>query len=1129
MNNWQLTFQTPVDLTEHLRKPYLLYDEREKDVSKVIFDEHANLLWAGDTYGRVSSYDPAYALYTRHAGHIGAAPVVDMLSHASGIMSLSADSLNFASRQGVTRLNLTSADIAQLCDMKAMCFASNAGNHVYCAGANPGSGIIDIDLQKGALANNIDYASKVKLLRSDNKTILVGKQAGSIDLLDQNSNQLIKSFAGHSAAISDMDIRDNTLVTVGKSRRFNQLCSDPFVNIYDLRMMRQLTPVAFSHNQSMNSSGSAGADFVRLHPILPTVMTVASTSGAFDFIDLANPALRSQYCHPCHSISQFQLSSSGDYIALLEHDNNINTWSRSNGMSGFSNSSAMLEYPDFPDDGPTKDKISPDDQYFPLSSVGMPYYSEKLLSAWPHVIFRSSGTLPRRFNETIQTTQNASSRLFQLPASNSQTFQLVPYNVAKFGRRNVVRPYRSLRERKKKLLVTDEDGTDKKELMRYRPVNEFEVPPAYTKLQMVYGKYGVEDFDFKAFNQTNLSGLESDIENSYTNAVLQMYRFVPEFYNFVVSCLKDDTWSEISLLAELGYLYDMMDKANGVVCRSSNFQKAMTSLPEVDVLGLLKDSLTADLRESFAGLEVEDQKDESGCKSNLTALENNVPQRFNDFILRKLISEEVQKKINTTHSIALEELFGIQLATDTRTISTCDSYEKRSSIVPALTITSPASNNAKYSNKKLNNQTVLPYIESSMNRVKHRRAVCGKCHKPENVEFEKTVRNLPPLLSLNISMSNDEWAVAKSVKNWLVKEFYATLSKDRPILKLQPTDLKTTNAIFKYDLNAYVARITDDLSEPHLVTYAKIYDQKSRHSKWFMFNDYLVVEVDEEEALDVSPWWKTPEILVYSDAEELRKPFVPATKFRINDSILYRDHFANGIKTGLKKEYKLLTKSEPPHFGSLIAMDAEFVVLADEQVEISCRGQRTLINPKKTALARISVLRGNDGEDFGVPFIDDYVVNTNHIENYLTRYSGIEPGDLDPVTSTKTLAPRQMVYRKIWLLLQMGCVFVGHGLYNDFRNINIYVPPEQIRDTALYFLQGKRYLALRFLAHALLGSDVQSGNHDSIEDAYTALVLYKKYLELMENNIFEATLNQLYEDGRACGFKVPGDRSSTLV
>ncbi|SCU81112.1 LAFA_0C02806g1_1 [Lachancea sp. 'fantastica'] len=1129
MNNWQLTYRTPADLTEHLRKPYLLYDERNKDVTKLIFDEQANLLWAGDTYGRVSSYDPSYSLYTRHAGHIGGNAVVDMLSHPGGVITLSTDSLNFASRRGITRLNLTNADVAQLSDMRAMCFAGSGANHVYCGGVNSGSGLIDIDLQKGALARNVDYASKVKILRSDSKTLLIGKQSGSIDLLDQNSNQLIRSFAGHSATISDMDYRDHTLVTVGMSKRFNQLCSDPFVNVYDLRMMRQLTPVAFSYNPSVNTPGSAGADFVRLHPILPTVMTVASVSGAFDFIDLANPTLRTQYCHPCHSISQFQLSPSGDYIAVLEHDNNINTWTRSKEMTGFSNSSTVLEYPDFPDDNYLPSEPDIDDADFPLSSVGMPYYSEKLLSAWPHTIFRSSGTIPRRMNIELPNTQQATSRLFHRSTSQKQPFQTMPYNVSKFGPRNMMKPYKSLRERKKKLLISDEDGTDKKELMRYKASNEYEVPPAYAKLQMVYGKYGVEDFDFKAFNKTHLSGLESDIDNSYTHAVLQMYRFVPEFYNFVVNCLKDDPWSENSLLAELGYLYDMMDKADGIVCRASNFQKTLTSFKEVRKLGLLSNSLVADLRESFTGLEIQDQPLLMDSKSSESLSTCNLPQRFNEFLVQKLISEEIDKKKNSSYSIVMKELFGFHLDTETRNISACDSYEHKTSSRSTLVIKSPASNNPKYSNKKLTNQTILPYIESSMNRVQHDKSMCGKCQKPENIELEFTVKNLPPLLSLNIDLSNDEWAIAKTVKNWLAKEFYATLSKDRPILKLQPTDLKTNSAIFKYELTAYVARIADELSEPHLVTYVRVCDSTLKKGKWFMINDFLVVEVDEEEALNISPWWKTPEILVYSDAEELRKPFVPVSQFRIDHSVLYRDYFGKGTRLELKKDYKLLTNSEAPELGSLIAMDAEFVELAGEQVEISCRGQRTLVNPKKTALARISVLRGNDGEDFGVPFIDDYVVNTNHIENYLTRYSGIEPGDLDPVTSTKMLVPRQIVYRKIWLLLQMGCVFVGHGLHNDFRNINIHVPQEQIRDTALYFLQGKRYLALRYLAYALLDCDVQSGNHDSIEDAYTALTLYKKYQQLVASGTFESALSQIYEEGRLCGFKVPGDRAVALM
>lgn len=109
----------------------------------------------------------------------------------------------------------------------------------------------------------------------------------------------------------------------------------------------------------------------------------------------------------------------------------------------------------------------------------------------------------------------------------------------------------------------------------------------------------------------------------------------------------------------------------------------------------------------------------------------------------------------------------------------------------------------------------------------------------------------------------------------------------------------------------------------------------------------------------------------------------------------------------------------------------------------------------------------------------------------------------------------------MWLLLQLGCVFVGHGLTNDFRQINIYVPESQIRDTSLYYLKGKRYLSLRYLAFAVLRKQVQTGNHDSIEDAHTALLLYRKYLELKEKGVFEMYLENIYDEGRKFGFKVP--------
>lgn len=1141
MNNWQLSYQSPENLTYHLKKPYLQYDKKEKQITKLVFDNETNLIWVGDSYGRVSSYDPTYSLYTRHTAHIGSMPVIDLLSHRNGILSLSSDSLHFANRRGVTQMSLTSADIAQLSDMKTMCYPSNNQHRVLCAGGNSASGIVSIDLVKGSLASSTYYSSKVRHVTSNNKLVAIGKQTGSIDIFDPISNKVVQSFSGHSASITSMDFKDNTLVTAGKSKTFNYMHSDQFINVYDVRIMKQLPPISFSKTPNFvgnhtSSNIPIGADFLQLHPVLPTVVGVASTSGSFDFIDLVNPSLRTPYIHPCKSISQFKISPSGDYLAFIEEDTTLNMWNRSNTMSGFTNTAAIVEYQDFPEDTVMPVRIDLDQESYPLSSVGMPYYSETLLSAWPHTVFKTEGTINKLIEESSSSDVNITS---SKPASrmtshlSSSKYSLQPYNKFRYGPRNVLTPYKSLRERRKKMVSTAEENQDRRELMNYKPINNIEIPPAYSKLQMIYGKFGVIDFDFGGFNTTKYSGLETDIDCVYVNEIIHLYRFVPEVYNFVVSCLKDEFFQDKSLLTELGFLFDMMTRAEGKICRASNFVDVLESISTAKDLGLVTDQISC--RSERAGRLSISPDNLSPHLKDLTLTENadaeevmkmsyekymTVAQKFNTFLLNRLISEEVQRKVYTTQNIVLEELFGFDVDTEIRTLSTCGEYNHETRIMSSLVVLSPVNNNLKYSNKKLNNQTILPYIESSMSRFRQLSAKCSKCMKQQNHEYESTVRNLPPLLSLNMCLSPEEWTTAKTVTGWLSNHFYATISKDRPILKLQATDLKTTNAIFKYELTSYVARITDDFGEEHLVTYAKIFDQKIQEFKWYMFNDFLVEEIEEEEALRISYWWKTPEIVVYSDAEEIRKPFVPVSEYSIDDNILYRDYFSEGIRKDVVRQYTLLTREEPPGPGTLVALDAEFVSLTEPRLEINCKGMKTLLKPAKKSLARVSLLRG-EGELEGVPFIDDYIISECHIEDYLTQFSGIEPGDLDPKLSKKSLVKRQVFYRKIWLLLQLGCVFVGHGLTNDFRQINIHVPASQIRDTSLYYLKGKRYLSLRYLAYAVLHKQVQTGNHDSIEDAHTALLLYRKYLQLKEEGVFEMYLENIYDEGRKMGFRVP--------
>jgi PAB-dependent poly(A)-specific ribonuclease subunit 2 len=168
------------------------------------------------------------------------------------------------------------------------------------------------------------------------------------------------------------------------------------------------------------------------------------------------------------------------------------------------------------------------------------------------------------------------------------------------------------------------------------------------------------------------------------------------------------------------------------------------------------------------------------------------------------------------------------------------------------------------------------------------------------------------------------------------------------------------------------------------------------------------------------------------------------------------------------------------------------------------------------------------GEHEGDAFIDDYVVIHDPIVDYLTSYSGITQADLDPKQTKHNLVTFKVAYKKLWVLLNLGCRFLGHGLKSDFRVINIHIPKSQVIDTQelFYFSARLRKLSLSFLAHVLLNENIQQETHDSIEDARTALKLYRKYLEFKDAGILERMLQEIYNKGQKMGFKPPRGQKS---
>jgi len=289
-------------------------------------------------------------------------------------------------------------------------------------------------------------------------------------------------------------------------------------------------------------------------------------------------------------------------------------------------------------------------------------------------------------------------------------------------------------------------------------------------------------------------------------------------------------------------------------------------------------------------------------------------------------------------------------------------------------------------------------------------------------------------------------------------------------------------------------------------------------SQWYIFNDFTITPIPPQEAIWFNLKWKIPCILFYASVE------VP----RSLENLEYRnaitvDVFAEdkNVVQRVKRTFTPLGATEMPKRGDLIAIDAEFVTLNQEEAELRSDGKVSTVKAAHMSVARITCVRG-EGAMEGIPFIDDYISTQEQVVDYLTKFSGIKPGDLDANFSSKNLTTLKSTYQKMRWLVDCGAIFIGHGLKNDFRVINLVVPVEQTIDTVhLFHLPHHRWISLKFLAWHFLNTSIQGVTHDSIEDAVTSLRLYRKYLELKrENKVMEA-LTKMYEVGKEQNWKIP--------
>lgn len=224
----------------------------------------------------------------------------------------------------------------------------------------------------------------------------------------------------------------------------------------------------------------------------------------------------------------------------------------------------------------------------------MPHYREKLLSAWSSDAVYEVGHMPAKID--VEVLKNMHPLAIGYRAANPR--KGLRNEVAQTRSANssgtTMAPPQFLSQRARE---TDHrtkgrrmsDAVEALANMALAGSTKAEVPIIYRNVEIKYSKFGVDDFDFQYYNKTRYSGLETHITNSYLNPLLQMFKFTPLIRNLALHHAASNCTSEGCLLCEMGFLFDMLEKADGLSCQATNLLKAFSSLPEPARLGVLEE------------------------------------------------------------------------------------------------------------------------------------------------------------------------------------------------------------------------------------------------------------------------------------------------------------------------------------------------------------------------------------------------------------------------------------------------------------------------------------------------------------------------------------------------------------
>jgi len=1114
------------------------------------FDE---LLWLGHANGRVTSYSyPDGERYSSFRSFDETMDVKQLLIQQDNVMSLSSSSFHVHSKGGIPQWSYSHPDFNdQLLAFSGVSTYQKATTFSAYGAVNYPSfqrvvlggtinSLFSVDLKQGQLVDSVDISQGVCVLKPAGRFIASGGINGELALRDPRTLSLEHSFDVHTGSVSDLEVKGDLLVTCGFANRYGEYFVDTVVKAFDMRTMRMLGQIHFP----------AGPAFLRFHPMFSSLLAIVSQSGYIQYRDVQSEVTTSpgiEYSSSDNTlysvetqgevIETFGLSSSGEVMMFGDSGGKVHVFAQRSKQEHGHNTSCLNLHPVIRDEDPDM----PD---------GL-----NLLSDWPSSYTTLCGQHPPEIHPQIYANLHTVTD----PESGST------YGIALNP--GLRRPQDGYLERKTFMnyMTVDRKASSKRN-------GELNVIPRdydHIEVNLVLKNRGYKEFNYNKYNKTNMIGLDNQLEHcNYVNSFIQvMYHLNKDLKTAVMNHTCD---RPVCLACELGFLFYMMDQIHKYqsvedirTAIPGNFLRALKRLYAENVLPSMNDSsLSAGQRAIIFNQFIWSHLHEE--------LKNDVYQCALSFPSTVMLSSKHPAMTNLN-------LSGITTVTNNQTNRRNGSHKTKSyrsrGIIDAMFGSAVANVDPDTNSYTEGYQIVFNHslqLSGSTTNTTFGEIVMNALNL-DHLSKPKTLTNMPNILNLNFNMSQDDirWLRMQHIRRssfdpndeqhfkansrvslpakftvrtsgdddviWKVEDVTYDLADGTPGAKRKANKKKDPdNRHITYVLRAVIVEIkhpykhqhSDDRN--HCVSFVRIPNDK-HELEWYLFNDFNITR--HESAFDFSQSWKTPCILFYvrEDSERILSKSVEF-KNPINPDIVFRDDFM-----AIKREHNNIseesinhaTEKRIPSQGDILSIDAEFVVLETEKLkhqktvseqEDSRATIREYIAQPMFSLGRVSVILDKTYETF----IDDFIATQSEVvHDYMTRYSGLKKGDLDIETSTHHITHLKATYMKLRALVDRGVIFVGHGLQNDFRTINIHVPRSQIIDTVeLFQLPRQRKISLRFLANFLLHSDIQQETHCSIEDAQTALKVYHRYLEYVEKGEFEQLLNEVYTVGRNSNWQI---------